>query len=135
CVSSAQDAKSLARVGTELARFNKPGALYGYLKSFHPKFFEIADQAGLAEVLDGTLPVADFEKAFAAKLARLPAKEKTAIRADNKTFTKVLGSMDRAAPVLGISAADMKKGDVVPELRKELFDAKKHWITETWSDA
>ncbi len=136
-VSHAQDTQTLGRVGTELARFNKPGALYGYLKSNHPKFFAIADAVNLAGVLDGSVDAKTFDAAFKAALmkAGLPAAESKVIKAELATFSNVLETLNqqRSKPRLGLSAAEVKKGDVVPELRKNLFDADKSWLKEIWS--
>ncbi len=132
-VARAQDA-SLQRVGTELARFNKPGALYGYLKSNDPAFFKAADEAGLAQVLDGSLSAKDFETAFTTKVGTLDASEKAAALQVESTFKGVLTTLDanRSAPRQGLSAAQVKQGDVVPELRSGLFDASASWMTKLW---
>ena len=134
----AQDAQALNRVGTELARLNKPGALYAYLKTYYPKFFDVADKADLAAVLDGKVDQATFAKEFAAKLkaAGLSAADAGLVEADLAGFEKVLKTLDsdRSQPRLGLTAEQIKKGDVVPELRSGLFDANKHWISETWDD-
>jgi hypothetical protein len=126
-------------VGTELARLNKPGALYAYLKTYYPKFFAVADKAGLAEVLDGTVDQATFAKAFAVRLgaAGLSGADVVAVNANLPVFLKVVTALDaeRSQPRLGLTAEQIKKGDVVPEIRSGLFDANKHWISETWNDS
>lgn len=135
--SHAQDTATLGRVGTELARFNKPGALYGYLKSYHPKFFAIADAAGLAQALDGKLDATAFDAALKAKIvsAGLTAAELKTVKAELATFSTVLNTLnqERGKPTNGLSAEQVKSGDVVPELRKNLFDADKSWLKEIWS--
>jgi hypothetical protein len=134
--SHAQD-PSLGRVGTELARFNKPGALYGYLRSNHPKFFEIADAVNLAGVLDGKVDAKTFDAAFKAALmkANLPAAEANVIKGELATFSNILETLNqqRGKPVLGLSAEKVRSGDVVMDLRSNLFDADKSWLKEIWS--
>src|SRR5439155_5400742 len=93
---------------------------------------------GLADVLDGTMDLTTFANKFRLTVQHsdLTAEEKTAVRADMAAFKKVLVTLDterKTTPRNGLSAEEIKKGDVVSELRKNLFDASKSWMTETWS--
>lgn len=136
----AQDAATLQRVGVELARFNKPGAIYGYVRDVHPGFFAAADKAGLADALDGKIAAPAFRTRFRAALpgSGLSAVEK--VRAANElgTMDRILSALEsqRGTPVQGLSATQVRKNrgqDLVPELRRRLYDSGEHWITKTWS--
>jgi hypothetical protein len=132
---------NLARVGTELARFNKPGALYGYVRDYQPAYFAIADKAGLADLLDGKIDSATFKTNFATQLAaaKLDPTQSAAITAEETTFSQVATTLETTRATtkpVGLSANEIKSGspaDVVKDLRSGLYDAKGHWISSTWS--
>src|SRR5438445_12913921 len=87
---------NLARVGTELARFNKPGALYGYVRDYHGTYFSVADKAGLALVLDGKLSHAEFKHNLQEAVASsaLSEAEKQQVLAEQATVHHLLMALD-----------------------------------------
>ena len=132
-----QDLTSLSRVGTELARLHKAGALYAYLRDYHGAFFSIADKAGLAEALDGKLSIDTFDKRVQKAIAksRLTDGDKDKVRAEASAFDVVLGH-GPLSPGTGLTASEVKakkSGDLVPELRKNLYDSNNHWISQLWA--
>lgn len=130
--AAAQDLSDLDRVGTELLRFQKPGALYAYLRDYQPDLFRVADASGLAEALDGKVAAADFK-------AKLDAAVKD--HADLADPAAKLEAMIASHPVasgsiVGLSAEQIRgksAADLVPELRTGLYQADQHWISKTWS--
>src|SRR5437764_8430065 len=88
----AQDAAAIERTGIQLARFNKPGALYAFLRDQAPSFFAVADGAGLAEAIDGGQDVARFQQRVEQLLrnSNLSAAEKTKAEAEAQAAFKAI---------------------------------------------
>ncbi|MEZ0231118.1 MAG: hypothetical protein ACAI25_21055 [Planctomycetota bacterium] len=133
-VARAQDA-DLLTTGNQIARFNKPGALYGFLRDAAPEFFKVADAGGLAEALDGGQDASRFEARFAQLLAasKLSAADKAKARAQSAIAFGVIETLRaQTGPKVGITAAQARSGASVEVLRDGLWDAKKHWLNDVW---
>lgn len=132
----AQDVTNLQRVGIELAKFNKPGALYAYIRDYHPQLFEVANRLGLAEALDGKVTTAKFIDRIDAALPGVPEADRATVAQQATTLKGILRVLDgerTRSKRQGLTAEEIKKGgNVTAELRKNLYEADKHWISETW---
>lgn len=131
----AQDPAALETTGTQIARFNKPGALYGFLRDAAPQFFKVADAGGLAEAIDGSQDAPRFEQRFQQLLASsaLSAGDKAKARTQAATAFKLIGTLrSQTGPKMGLTAAQAKAGVPVATLRDQVWDASKHWFNDVW---
>jgi hypothetical protein len=120
---------NLERVGTELALFQRPGAILSYVRTFHPELYERARRAGFADALDGRITAAELAKKLAAE---------GGLDAQAATLVKIVATLARKGTSgrQGTSAAEAESlGEtaLAGQLRPRIFDASQNWLTKLWS--